>query len=76
MRMKSMPFSEQLRDAIRRCGKSRYRIFQETGIAESTLSKFMNHKGGLSTPALDKLAQCIGLSVHLESPTKQKPKGK
>ena len=73
MRRKRIPLSDQLRQAIDGCGKSRYEISRETGIDQATLSRFMNDKGGLSIPVLDRLADCLGLNITTESkpPTRQ-----
>jgi transcriptional regulator with XRE-family HTH domain len=64
-------FSEQLREAIRQAGRSRYRISQETGIPQGQLSRFMHDKGGLSLRSVDRLCGCLGLTI-----TAQKQKGK
>jgi len=58
--------SDQLRQAIKTCGKTRYRIWKETGIAEATLSRFVNGKGGLSMRAVDKIGKCVGLKIAFE----------
>ena len=64
------PFSEQLRRAIRECGRSRYSISCETGVDQSTLSKFM--KGGtLSLGVVDKLMTVLKLEI---GPVKRKGK--
>ena len=55
--------SEQLRKAIVDAGISRYRISQETGIAESTLSRFVNGKAGLTMELADTLAEYLGLTL-------------
>ena len=62
-----MPFSDDIRMAITLSGKSMYRISQESGVDRSTLSRFINSTGGLSTSALDRIAACIGLSVACTS---------
>jgi transcriptional regulator with XRE-family HTH domain len=73
MRRKRIPFSDQLRQAIDGCGKSRYEISQETGIDQATLSRFMNDKGGLSMPVLDLLTDYLGLNITTASkPRKRK----
>jgi hypothetical protein len=60
--------SNQLRDAIERCGKTRYRIHKETGIAESQLSRFINDAGvSLSLTNIDKLCECIGAELVLKA---------
>ena len=62
--------SEQLKTAIQASVKTCYRISQETGIAEASLSRFMNGKGGLSMRALDKIGECLGLEIT----TRQMPR--
>jgi hypothetical protein len=60
--------SDQLREAIARCGKTRYRIHKETGIAESQLSRFVNDAGvSLSLRNIDKLCECIGAELVLKT---------
>lgn len=58
--MASKPFSQQLREAILKGGKSRYRISKETGITEAQLSRFVNGHADLALPTIDKLMNCIG----------------
>ncbi len=70
MAQRRLKFSEQIRRAIDGCGKTRYRLAQETGIDESLLSRFMRGKCNLSLKLVDKLAQNIGFSVQV--PTKRK----
>ena len=63
-------FSEQLRRAIGDCGRSRYALSCETGVDQSTLSKFM--KGGsLSLSVVDKLVEALDLEIK---PRKRKAK--
>ena len=60
--------SDQLREAIRECGRSRYALSKETGVDQSTLSKFM--KGGsLSLSNVDRLAETLSLEIR---PAKKK----
>jgi transcriptional regulator with XRE-family HTH domain len=56
-------FSDQLRAAVEASEHTRYRIAQETGISESTLSRFMSGERGLTTTALDTLAAFLDLHV-------------
>jgi hypothetical protein len=57
--------TDQLRQAIDDCGLTRYRISKETGISESTLSKFYLGQRGLSMDALNALGECLQLTIHL-----------
>ncbi len=55
--------SDELRRAVDECGVSRYAISKQTGISQSTLSRFVNRERGLPMSALDTLADF--LDVHL-----------
>ena len=57
--------SDQIRRAIETSGLSRYRIWQETGIDQATLSKFMSGERGLSTQALDRLGELLNLEISM-----------
>ena len=59
--------SDQLREAIRNAGCSRYEICRQTGIDQSVLSKFMSGERGVSLATADLL--CDFLEVGL---TKQR----
>ena len=56
-------FSEQLRQAIDQDERSRYRISMQTGIPQGQLSRFMHSKGGLSLRSVDRLCECLGLTM-------------
>ena len=60
---KKLPLSEQVRKAINSAGVTRYRIAQEAGIEESTLSRFVNGERGLSLAVLARLADYLGLEL-------------
>jgi hypothetical protein len=59
-------FSEDLRRAIQCCGKTRYRISQETGVSEAVLCKFMQGERGMLLPSIDKLYVYLGLRLVAE----------
>jgi DNA-binding phage protein len=73
MGAKRTKLSDQLRRAIKTSGKTRYRIWRETGIAQETLSRFVSGKGGLSIDGIDKLGECLGLNLV---PHETKSKGR
>lgn len=52
-----------MRKAIEASGQSRYRISQETGIAESVLSRFMRGETGLTVETGERLADYLGLEI-------------
>ena len=57
--------TSQLRRAIDDSGMTRYRIAQETGISEATLSKFYLGQRGLSMKALNALGECLQVTIHV-----------
>ena len=63
-------FSDQIRRAVDRSGFSRYRIWQEIGIDQALMSRFMSGQGGLSIQSLDRLAKLLGLTVSVKKPKK------
>ena len=67
----SKPMSERLKDAIATSGTTRYRIAQDTGIAESALSRFMSGERGLSMEAIDQLLEYLGLEVVEKSKSRK-----
>lgn len=58
--------SDQIRQAIETCGKSRYQIAKETGVDAATLCRFMQGQHGLLMDSLDRIAECIGLEVAVK----------
>jgi ribosome-binding protein aMBF1 (putative translation factor) len=55
--------SEELRRQIEQSGMSRYRIAKETRVAESTLSRFMAGRSGLSITAINNLCRLFSLRL-------------
>ena len=63
------PILDEIRNAIKASGKSRYRISKDTGTSEGQLSELMAGTKGLSIEALERLAGYFDLEVVL------RPKG-
>jgi len=61
--MEPKKLSDEIRDAVNASGMSRYAITKTLGIAESTMSRFMNGKGGLSIDFIDRLAELLGIHI-------------
>ncbi len=57
------PLSQQLREAIAKCGVSRYEISKATGVSQAALSKFMLGHRGISVKAMDAVGLFLGLSI-------------
>lgn len=55
--------SDQIRQAVATCGKSRYQIFKATGIDQATLSRFLSGERGLEMSTLDALADYLNLDL-------------
>lgn len=53
----------QIRKAMKASGKTRYRLWKETGIDQSHLFKLWNGEAGLSVENLEKLAGALGLEI-------------
>jgi len=62
---KPLKVSDQLREAIDRCGMTWYGIGKATGIDHATLSRFRHGQGGLSFEALDAIGELIRLKVAI-----------
>jgi transcriptional regulator with XRE-family HTH domain len=65
MARKREKLSDQVRQAVDASGLSRYRICKTLGLAEATMSRFMNGKGGLSMEYLDALADLLDLNIRV-----------
>ena len=63
MGKRRVKLSDQIRQAVDASGLSRYRIAKDLGISESTMSRFMSGKGGLSMDYLDRLAELLELNL-------------
>jgi plasmid maintenance system antidote protein VapI len=64
-----IPLSDQLRQAIDGAELSRYRIAKEAGVAQSTISQFMNGKRSLSLQAIDRIAELLDLELVTSNTT-------
>jgi hypothetical protein len=69
---KGRKVSEQLREAVETCGLSRYRIWKETGITQSTLSRFVRGHAALDLESVDALAAFLGLELRAAGTVKRK----
>jgi len=69
MGMDRIKLSDQIKEAINRCAISRAEIARRTGIAESTLSRFVAGTAGMTLKHLDQLTDLLGLNITT-GPTK------
>ena len=63
MSKKTVPLTEQLRQAILTSGQTRYVIAKATGVGQDTLSRFIHGERGLSMDAMDAVGQYLGLQL-------------
>jgi plasmid maintenance system antidote protein VapI len=61
--MHSKKLSDEIRDAVNESGLSRYAIAKSLGVSQSTMSRFMNGKGGLSMDYIDRLGELLSLHI-------------
>lgn len=54
---------DAIREAIKRSGQTQYRIAKETGIAQSALSRLASGERGLSTDAIERIAEYLGMEI-------------
>lgn len=73
---KPQKLTDQLRQAMADSGLTRYRISQETGVSEPTLSKFHLRQRGLSMEALDALAEFLEITIRVGRKPAKQQKGK
>lgn len=67
---------DEIRRAIEASGKSRYRLWQETGIDQSHLSKLMSGTAGLSVESLQRLAEALDLEILIRPAKRRAGKAK
>ena len=69
---KKKPITDELRDALRHCETSRYRLSAETGISQSILSRFLAGTSDMSMASADVLAERLGVRLAPETAPKKK----
>ena len=62
-RKKKLPFSEQLKEAIKASELTNYAIAKEAGIARSSLSQFMTGKRSISLANIDAIIEVLDLEI-------------
>jgi cyanate lyase len=61
----AMSLTEQLQEAIRSGGTSRYAISKATGIDQALLCRFLKGQSALSLESADKVLGALGLEVTI-----------
>jgi plasmid maintenance system antidote protein VapI len=68
--MSNKKLSDQLRAAVDNSGLSRYRICRDIEVPQSSMSRFMAGKSGLSLEVLDRLGELLGLTITMRTKRK------
>jgi hypothetical protein len=55
--------ADQIRAAIKASGKSRYEIFQASGVDQAALHRFVVKGAGLKVDSLEAIAAALGLEI-------------
>lgn len=55
---------DQLKEAIRRSGKTSYQLSQETGVSQAVLSRFLGGARDITLGTADKLCKSLGLELR------------
>ena len=63
--MNQRNMSSQLRTAVLEAPMSRYKLAIATGVSESSISKFIHGKSGLSIKSIDSIWSELGLQLQL-----------
>lgn len=58
-----LSFSEQLKQAIESSELTRYRIAKDSGVAQSTLSQFINGNRAISLANIDRICELLDLEL-------------
>ena len=66
---------DAIRKAIAEGGKTRYRLWQETGISQAQLCEFLHGRRGMSIENLETLADELGLEIVIR-PKRRRRKGR
>jgi len=67
-----MTLSDTIRDAMKRDGRSLYRLAVDSGVSRGQLVRFFNGDRELTLPAASKLCDCLGLELR---PRRRRKKG-
>ena len=62
-RKKRRTIAEQLREAIRKSGKTAYQLSQESGVSQAVLSRFLGGTRDITLSTADKLCDVLGLDL-------------
>jgi transcriptional regulator with XRE-family HTH domain len=61
--MKRESLSDRLRAAIRRSGKTGYRVAKESGVSHPVILRFLSGERDIRLETAEKLAQSLGLEL-------------
>jgi len=65
---------DDIRSAAEASGKTRYRLWKETGIDQGHLSQFMRGNKGMSVENVERMAEALGLEIIIRPLRRKKRK--
>lgn len=63
---KDGPLAAALRDRIESAGLTAYRTSKLSGVSVDSILRFLTRERGLTLESADKMADALGISVHLD----------
>ena len=67
-----MSIAQQLQEAIRDAGESRYSISKRTGISQATLCRVLSGERGMRLEMIDRLMDGLGLEIVIRPQSERK----
>ena len=58
-----MDVSKRLRDLMDKCGITQYRLCKESGLNQSSVSRYLNGLNSPTTEQLEKICTALGISI-------------
>jgi transcriptional regulator with XRE-family HTH domain len=68
--LKRVSLADQLREAIKGCGLTHYRIAKESGVQQTILSRFATAERNVQLDTAEKLAAYFGMTLTPPQPPK------
>lgn len=66
--MMKTTIAEQLRDYIRKCGKSLNALANESNVDSGLLSRFMRGERTMTLNVVERIAVCLNLCLRIDDP--------
>jgi transcriptional regulator with XRE-family HTH domain len=67
--------SDQLKEAVRNCGCTRYQVSKDSGVPFASLDRFLKGERSLQLDSAEKLAKLFGMRLTKPKRLDPRPKG-